>query len=117
MRPNKWFVLFCGALIVVWVLLQMISSMRICDEAKYLGSRVYTWEWSGADWQSQAEMKKADVVKRTATDAIVKVYGRQVITKVDKATNEKKSETVDCQATLSLYRSNNNWVLGKVEFN
>lgn len=117
-RPNKWFVWFCALLIVVWVGLQTVSNMRLVDEAKRIGQHIFTWSWSGPNWTSQAEITEATVVKRGDADAIVKIRGRQTLTyKQGKMLAKKEEKTADVvEATLTFYRANNNWILGKVEF-
>lgn len=114
--PNKWFVAFCALLIVVWGALQLIINMRVTDEAKQIGELIFTWSWKGLDCQSSAQITGAEVLKRTATDAIVKIRGKQVLTCItaDQG-NARKPQEVDCTATLTFYRSSSNWVLGKVE--
>jgi hypothetical protein len=118
-HPNKWFVAFCALLVIVYGVLQWVMNMRIADEAKLAGQRIFSWSWDVKHWSSTAEITKADVVRRSGTDAIVKVRGRQVLTEpTSEGGNQQagsRSETVDCSATLTFYRASNNWVLGKVE--
>jgi len=118
-RPSKWFVLFCGLLVLVWAGLQAVANMRIADHAKLIAAQIYTWSWTGPNWRSKAEITEARVVQRTDTDAIVKVRGRQVLTSFPEGHPDDfknaRSEVVDCSATLTFYRSSSNWILGKVE--
>jgi|SRR5271170_5486924 len=117
--PNKWFVAFCGLLVVVWASLQWVINMRIADEAKAVGQEIFTWSWASCHWRSTAQMTRADVLRRSATDAIVKVQGRQVLTikgnGLQGANAGGRSEVVDCSATLTFYRLSNHWQLAKVE--
>ncbi len=122
--PNKWFVLFCALLIVVWAFLQLVANTRISDEAKAYGQNIFTWYWSGPNWQSRVEKLDTEIVRRTATDAIVKIKGKQVLSLATqdeggelKQTTGNAEKSVDCAATLTFYRLNNDWILGKVEFN
>ncbi len=118
-RPNKWFVLFCGLLIVVWGGYQIVANMRVADEAKTAGKGIFTWDWPDHGWSSSAEITEATVVQRSDTDAIVKIKGEQRLTSSRlNASGEQESErpeVVDLSATLTFYRSSNNWVLGRVE--
>lgn len=112
-RPNKWFVAFCGLLVLVFAGLQFVMNMRIADEAKAIGEHIFTWSWPDRHWSSTAEITRADVVQRSGTDAIVKIQGRQVLS--GSGSGSAGQEIVDCGATLTFYRSSNNWVLGRVE--
>jgi hypothetical protein len=118
-RPNKWFVMFCGLLVCVWLGLQLVATMRLADEAKLVGKHVFTWEWPAAGLYSSATIGKADVIRRSDTDAIVKVKGEQLLTSARQSADGKpgseRSEVVECGATLTFYKSSNDWVLGRVE--
>ncbi|MBI4533982.1 MAG: hypothetical protein HY711_08535 [Candidatus Melainabacteria bacterium] len=118
-RPSKWFVVFCGALVVVWAVLQLVSNLRVADEAKRQAREIFAWQWPGKNLVSSAEITEATVVRRTDTDAIVRVKGRQTIKTINAGTtegvNKESTEAVDCGAILTFYRSSNHWVLGKAE--
>lgn len=118
-RPNKWFVMFCGLLIVVWGGYQLVANMRIADEAKAAGHDVFSWDWPDMGWSSRAEITDATVVRRSDTDAIVKIKGEQHVTSARLNANgqleKERPQVVDLSATLTFYRSSNNWVLGRVE--
>lgn len=121
----------CGVFLVVWVSLQFLSTMRLQEEAKEIGTSVFSWNWPGEDWQSAAQMMEAEIVHRTDNDAVVRVSGKQTLTKKTNDGGEKnsaspldiskpRSETVDCSVTLTLYRQGTGqagyqWVLGRVE--
>src|SRR5262249_41594302 len=113
-HPNKWFVGFCALLIVVFFALQYVVSERLQGLAKAWGEQVFTWDWPGVE-QSKVTITKTELVKRTDVDAVLKVTGTQLIERVG-ATDpaQAKSET-ECGALLTFYKSNNEWVLGKVE--
>lgn len=118
-RPNKWFVIFCALLILVWVGLQCVANLRLAEEAKSCGLHVFTWAWPNLGWNSSAEVTEASVLKKTDTDAVVKIQGRQVVkfspSGLNEAAGKNRSEVVDCNATLTFYRASGHWVLGKVE--
>lgn len=117
--PNKWFVAFCGLLVLVFLSLKWVINTRIADEAKEIGQEIFTWSWDSQHWKSSAEMTGAEVLRVTDTDAIVKVQGKQVLTQLggdgQSVAGAPKSEVVDCSATLTFYKSSNKWKLGKVE--
>ncbi|HEY9679460.1 MAG TPA: hypothetical protein V6C76_15740 [Drouetiella sp.] len=110
--PNKWFVGFCGILIVVFLSLQYVSRARLLDLAQAWAAEIYTYDWPGANLHSSAKMTKADLVKKTESDAVIKVSGKQSLDVTGAA--PKHSET-ECGAQLTFYKHNNEWVLGKVE--
>ncbi len=116
--PNKWFVVFCGLLVVTWACLQWVVQQRIVDEAKTVGQKIFSWSWSDK-WRSTVRITRAEVVRRSATDAIVKIEGRQALVAVRSDSQERqtpeKLERVDCSALLTFYRMGNRWFLGKVE--
>jgi len=118
-RPNKWFVGFCALLIIVWGGLQFVSNARLTDDARACAADLLTWEWPGRNWSSAAAISDASVVRRSDTDAIVRVKGTQILTVapagVQADFKNSKSDRVDFQATLTFYRASNEWVLGKVE--
>lgn len=111
-RPNKWFVGFCGLLIVVFVSLQYVSRMRLQSLAEAWGNEVYTWDWPARNLHSRATMTKAEVIKKTESDAVVKVTGTQTLE--ESGAKPQRSDT-ECGAVLNFYKTNNDWVLGKVE--
>jgi hypothetical protein len=108
-RPSKWFVGFCGLLVIVWLGLQYVANMRLEDEARNIAAQILNWSWPRYNYQSQAEITGARVVRKSDTDAIVEVKGRQ------KLFDGSQPETVDCNVKLLLYKASNNWVLGRVE--
>lgn len=116
-RPGKWLVLFCGVFLLLYGVLQYVSNARLKEEASLLGKNIFTWTWRGVDWRSEAEITNADVVQKSANDAVVKIKGRQTLLVSEDRT---APEVVDCSATLTLYRTSiknrDYWVLGKVEF-
>jgi hypothetical protein len=118
-RPSRWFVYFCGLLVLVWLALQSVSHARLSAEAKEEGTRLFTWKWSQLGANSQAAITEVKVLHKGEADAIVQIKGRQTLT-VGGAGNKAPDnggnrEVVDCGATLSFYKSSNKWLLGKVE--
>ncbi len=111
---------FCAIFIVTWVALQSVSNMRVEAKAQWFGDKVFSWNWPDEKMQSRAEITEASIVKKSDNDAIVKISGKQVLTVnpgTDSLDNSPgKTETVDCTAVLTLYRKNNDWELGRVEF-
>lgn len=118
-RPSRWFVYFCGLLVLVWLALQYVSNERLSAQAKEEGKNLFTWSWKVLGAASQADITEVKVLHRSEGDAVVQVKGRQGITISDpgataSATGDK-SEMLDCGATLTFYKSSNKWILGKVE--
>ena len=111
---------FCAIFIVCWVALQSVSNMRVEAKAQFFGDKIFSWNWPDEKMQSRGEITEASIVKKSDNDAIVKISGKQVLTVnpgTDSLDNSPgKTETVDCAAVLTLYRKNNDWELGRVEF-
>ena len=115
--PGKIFLFFCAALIAVWSSLQLVINLRLTSMAKLDGQRVLDWSWPAEKMRAKAEILGAEVVSRSATDAVVKVKARQTIQHLDSgaATFKDTTQPTDCQAVLTYYKTNRNWFLGKVE--
>ena len=122
--PNRWFVLFCALLILVWGALRIVADIRLCESAKAFGQIIFTWNWPDLALQSEVESINAQVLRRGAHDAVVTVTGRQVISKlplpdeqskVDQTTIEQSATKTDLKAELTFYRLQDRWELGKVE--
>jgi len=118
-RPNKWFVMFCALLIAVWGGYQTVANMRIANEAKLVGQDIFTWDWPDLGWSSRAQITDATVVRRSDTDAIVKIKGEQRMTSSRQSApgqqEQQRPAVVNLNATLTFYRLSNDWVLGRVE--
>ena len=114
-RPNKWFVGFCGMLVVVWFFLQMVANARLQDEAKFIAARIFNWNWRGLNCISRAHIIDAKVIKKTDTHAIVEVKGTQQMECSTPGNAAATTENSDCDVTLTFYKRSNNWVLGKVD--
>lgn len=117
-QPNKWFVIFCGLLIVVFFSLQYVVNTRLSEIGKMLGTQIFTWEWPQADRDCYSNVVITDchVVKRSETDAVLEVKAKQVIEEKSLDIRAKpKEQQGECDALLTLYRSGKNWELGKVE--
>lgn len=116
--PGKWFVGFCALFLVVYGGLQFVANMRLQEVAKDYAYDVFTWNWSQGGqqkWASKAEITDVSVVQKSANDAIVKVKGKQEIS-LTTGDGPGQSEVVDCGATLNFYKKNNQWELGRVEY-
>ncbi|MCC6977836.1 MAG: hypothetical protein IT343_05910 [Candidatus Melainabacteria bacterium] len=125
-RPNKIFVVFCLLLIFVWLGLQYVSNIRITEAATAEAQEVFDWSWPG-QVSSKAEITNVSVLNRSDNEAKVRVKAKQTLTKLadspgalDKDGSSKAAidgpSTSDTACVLTLYRSDRNWVLGKVEF-
>lgn len=117
----KVLVSFCALFIVTYIMLQTVSNMRLESEAQMIGDGIFSWNWPDAnwDWQSRGQITEASIVRKSDNDAVIKVTGKQIITERQPGqsldNSAGRSETVDCSATLTLYRKSNKWVLGRVD--
>ncbi len=131
-RPNRIFVIFCLLLIIVWLGLQYVSNMRVSEAAKVEAEGVFDWKWPG-QVSSNVEITDVSVLSKSENEARVRVRAKQTFTKLadaekeaDQGNQEKSAKenqpaqgtasSGDTACVLTLYRSNRNWVLGKVEF-
>lgn len=104
--PNRWFVLFCALLIVIFGALTLVQDMHVAEFARQKGTEIFTWSWPSMNWQSNIVQVNSHVLRRDANDAVVEVTGRQVINGLNEC---------ETKAVLTLYRLNSKWELGKVE--
>lgn len=126
-RPSRWFVLFCAILIVMWGALQVVATMRLQETAKLVAVEIFSWHWpSGIE--AKATIDDVKVLKRTETEAIVRVSGKEQIQEEQIQNNCVKSpacvsgqnglrnESIECKALLTFYRAGKRWLLARVEF-
>ncbi|MEZ4488593.1 MAG: hypothetical protein R3C24_03710 [Cyanobacteriota/Melainabacteria group bacterium] len=122
--PNRWFVLFCGLLILVWGALRIVADVRLCEHAKLVGESIFTYSWPELSLRSEVESIKAQVVRRGSHDAVVTVTGTQVLSDPlksgiqsgkEKAQSGQSASSAELNAVLTFYRSEDRWELGKVE--
>ena len=96
-----------------------MADVRLCETAKLAGLSIFTWNWPELAVQSEVESLNAQVVRRGSHDAVVTVTGRQIIHLSDADVDDKKivekPSSQDVEATLTFYRSEDRWELGKVE--
>src|SRR5438105_4906009 len=98
-RPGKWFVLFCGVLVVVVVALRYVANADLLSEAKRVGFNIFTWYWPGDNWNSRAEITDAKVLEKGDYDAVVRVQGKQFLTVGDNAKlADSQAQAFDCSA-------------------
>lgn len=132
-RPNRIFVIFCLLLIFVWLGLQYVSNMRVSEAARSEALEVFDWKWPG-QVASNVEITDVSVLTKSENEAKVRVKAKQTLTKLagddqdTKKRDDPKTTSPEIQpasgaasqsdtaCVLTLYRSNRNWVLGKVEF-
>ena len=121
--PNRWFVLFCGILILVWGALRIVADIRLCEKAKVVGAEIFTFNWPDPSICTKVQSIKAQVMRRSSHDAVVTVTGRQAVydlmtVKVDPEQGPdavKPTAENDLNAVLTFYKSEDRWELGKVE--
>lgn len=109
--PNRWFVMFCALLIVVWGALKYVGDMRLAEHAQLIAQKnIFEWRWPALNTNATVRSLKAHVVRRDGTDAVVEVTGRQLISTAGGA-----PKISDCKAVLTFYRLQDQWRLGRVE--
>src|SRR5260221_9567594 len=74
---NKWFVGFCAVFLIVVGALQFVGNYRLAAIAKIDGQRIIDWSWPARNMRSKAEVISAEVLKRSDTDAVVKIKAKQ----------------------------------------
>jgi hypothetical protein len=128
---NKLFVAFCGLLIAVWLALQVVVHMRIIEIAKIDAVKIFSWDWPIRDASvlaSSVSSPSAQVLKKSGTEVVVKVIAKQALERRPFASTGRSTpgsdletslvaakRSLDCEASLTYYRSDNRWILGKVE--
>jgi hypothetical protein len=126
---NKFFIAFCIFFILVWIALQTVSSMRLKSMAKIDSDRILAWIWPNKNIKSTIKIYETKILKKEHNDAIVKVLADQSIEPI--VTQEMGAKSPEsftqnseegqlkssskCAVTLTYYRTNNLWFLGKVE--
>jgi hypothetical protein len=113
-RPSKYFVGFCALLVLVWFGYQAVASARISEEASAAAADIFDWSFPELNASSHADITASKVLKKSETSAVVEVRGKQNL-KTTSNTGENTIETADCGATLTFYKRNKMWILGKVE--
>ncbi|HEY9759458.1 MAG TPA: hypothetical protein V6C97_30145 [Oculatellaceae cyanobacterium] len=112
---NKWSVGLCAVIIGVFALVQYTSNEHLVAAATLNAEHIFSWTWLGTG-RSHAVVEKAEVVKRSETDAIVRVKARQTIEQEESGKFIEKKPEIACGALLTFYRADKEWVLAKVEF-
>jgi len=126
---NKFFISFCIFFILVWIALQMVSYMRLKSMARADGDRILAWTWPNKNIKSTIKIYETKILKKEHNDAIVKVLADQsiepiVMQEISVSAPEAFSQSSEegqlksnskCAVTLTYYRTNNLWFLGKVE--
>lgn len=112
-RPNRYFVGLCVLLIVVWFALQTVSNFNITHAAEQFSDQMFDWNWTELGWRSQTKITSIEVIKKSETDAVIEVTGKQKLTNI----NDQHAEVqaTDCSAILILYKSSGDWTVGRVE--
>ena len=126
---NKFFISFCVFFILVWVALQTVSYMRLTDMAKVDAERTLAWAWPDQNIRSSIKIYEAKILKKDHNAAIVKILADQSFEPVGDNSpsfavlpsthlNKQGMQIVDdskCAVTLTYYRTNSQWFLGRVE--
>jgi 5-bromo-4-chloroindolyl phosphate hydrolysis protein len=114
-HPSKWLIVLCGLIVVFFILLQYVAGLRLTEESKLVAEGVLAWNWPSKGWTSAATIKEAKIVKRNNSEAVVVVKGLQK-TLVQNGQAEAVNQEEETQITLTFYKLDNHWVLGRVEF-
>jgi len=137
---NKFFLFFCAVFVFEWLALQIVGYMRLTSLAKVDGERILAWQWPHKNLRSVIEIYDTKILKRDTSDAIVKVLAKQsiqadILSPGNKSTAQEPKAVVEqlasekqeiiagkdiepitkCGVTLTYYRTNSQWFLGKVE--
>lgn len=111
--PSKWFVGFCALFIIVWLALGYIRDQRIKEEAMLLIDKHFSFRYPVGDGTQkilcEAQSESAKIIKRTTTDALVEVTGKQTRT-----ANGVKSEA-PFKGSITLYKNENIWRVGQLQ--
>ena len=141
-RFSKWFVLFCALLVAARLAQQYVADKALEERAAVIGERVYGWRWQNISgdmqFNSQAKVIEAKVIKRGPNDGQVRIQGNQVVMAPNKSVNtgdqqqganstqnnsgaaevtqsESKPLESKFKAVITLYKEKDKWLLGKVE--
>lgn len=128
-NPAKIFVGICTAFLIVWGALQVVASMRLEEDARLAAQRILSWKWTlddGAESKGAAKSflpgceaefrpEEATVKQRNQSDALVMVKGKQCFVAQSQEESAAYKTEEDCSITLSFYKHNNHWILGRVE--
>lgn len=112
---NKWSVGLCALIVIFYAAFQMTSNVRLAAVAELKAKQIFSWHWWGSG-RSHCIIDKTEVLKRSDTDATVRVKAREQIEQQQQGRFFKKSPELVCSALLTFYRSDMDWVLAKVEF-
>ncbi|MBA4075260.1 MAG: hypothetical protein C0508_09470, partial [Cyanobacteria bacterium PR.023] len=90
-RFSKWFVLFCALLVAARLAQQYVADKALEERAAVIGERVYGWRWQNISgdmqFNSQAKVIEAKVIKRGPNDGQVRIQGNQVVMAPNKSVN------------------------------
>lgn len=141
-RFSKWFVLFCALLVAARLAQQYVADKALEERAAVIGERVYGWRWQNISgdmqFNSQAKVIEAKVIKRGPNDGQVRIQGNQVVMAPNKSVStgdqqqgasstknnsgaaevtqsESKPLESKFKAVITLYKEKDKWLLGKVE--
>ena len=112
---NRWFVLFCGLLVLTFTILQAVSYSRLVEEAKLTAQDVFTWRWTSCGLRSSAVITDTRILRKSDTDAVVRVKGRQTLLWENSRRSPGLTDTSACGTVLTFYKKGGRWYLGKVE--
>jgi hypothetical protein len=118
---NKYFLIFCSLLIVVWLALQWVIDERIKEQADLCATELFTWSWPTLNADSSFVGQSIKVLKRSDTEALVEVSGLQKLYKgslkqgSNDPTARQQCDTYTVTTKLSFYKMNGRWLLGNIQ--
>jgi len=112
---NKWSVGLCAMIVLFYAAFQVTANERLAAVAEMRARHIFSWQWRGSG-RSHCIIDKAEVLKRSDTDATVRIKAREQIEQEQEGKFLKKDPELVTSALLTFYRSDKDWVLAKVEF-
>jgi hypothetical protein len=112
---NKWSLALCVCIIAIFLAVQAAGNAHLAASASLAAEHIFSWDWLELG-RSHGVIDKLEVVKRTETDAIVRVLVREQIEQRQAGNLIAKRPEINARALLTFYRSDKDWILAKVEF-
>jgi hypothetical protein len=112
---NKWSVGLCALIIAAFGAMQFAGSEHLLAVASLAGEHIFSWQWQGAG-RAHAVIYKAEVMKKSDTDAVVRVMAHETIEQEAAGKFIAKRPEIACSAKLTFYRADKEWILARVEY-
>jgi len=103
-------------LVALWLCLQYVSNAVLEGTAKVDSERILGWQWPPINLKAKALDISTKILSKTATDATVEIDGKQSTLKlIASGGSLEVVKPTDCKLVLTYYRTDNHWILGRVE--